>query len=162
MSTRTRVLNVTEKDLTPAMLPELFPLGGAVRYNSFFYSRHFESDVVFLDTAGFYVEFEFKNNYADFKLDFTKCIGRMRSNDSRRTRKPGDTRTFKHDLVRDGETGAKAFYFVCPTGVIPAAAVPEHCGLIYLDRDLFGATYAEIVIEAPALPKPRQLTPALL
>lgn len=137
---------MTERDITLEVLQRAGFPPGVVNYNRFAWSPHFESDCILHSSSGDLYEFEFKNNYPDFKLDFTKCIGRMTGGPStRRTRKPGDTRIFKHDLLKTGKTPLKQFIFCCPAGVIPASKVPDPCGLMYLHEDLFGFVEMEIV-----------------
>lgn len=149
---------ITEKDITV----DLFPDVKAIKRNSFVYSKHFESDIICYLECGYYTEIEFKNNVSDFQLDFTKCIGRMKSNDTRRRRKANDKRIFKHDLIKKGKTGLFGFYFACPAGVIDIRDVPDYCGLIWLEKDLFGKVEIKLMSTAPILPKAKKLTPFLL
>ena len=150
---------ITEADLTIDLFQDTEVR--TLKRNCFFYSSHFESDIILLYREGHYVEIEFKNNFSDYELDFTKCIGRMKTNDTRRRRKPGDERVFKHDLIKQGKTGLQGFWFACPVGVIQEKDLPEHAGLLWIDKDLFGRVFLQLIRTAPLLPDFKRLTPHL-
>ena len=128
---------------------------GDIHYNTFFWSKNFETDIGVFEKDGTKIEIEYKNNYEDFTIDFFKNIGgysrKLDKRRPRRTRVDDPNVIYKHDLLKAREVPLKQFYFACPAGVIPVDKVPEYAGLIYLEPDFFTNAQAFLIKKAPIL-----------
>ena len=136
-----------------------------IHYNTFSWSKHFETDITVFEKDGTLIEIEWKNNLEDFTIDFFKNIGgysrKLAKRRPRRTRVKDSSVIYKHDLLKAREVPLKQFYFACPGGIIPKEKVPEYAGLIYLEPDFFSIAQAFIIKPAPIL-NTKQTNPAFL
>lgn len=91
-----------------------------------FYFKRFEMDLFKLTKSGLVVEYEIKVSRSDFKSDFNKSFEVYDfTNGGRRIVVKN-----KHVELAAGRAGVNRFWFVVPAGLIKAAEVPRHCGLI--------------------------------
>ena len=131
-----------------------------IHYNTFSWSRDFESDITVFEKCGSLVEIEWKNNLEDFSIDFFKNAGgysrKLEKRRPRRKRVDDPTIVYKHDLLKNRNVPLKQFYFACPGGVIPREKIPEYAGLIYIEPDFFNTGQAFMIKKAPILSKEKQ------
>ena len=101
--------------------------------NSFYWDKHFESDFISISKAGYVSEYEIKMTRADFKNDFKKFHGKEYKKwqlDLFEKRGIEQQKYYKHDLLKNGKSGIKHFYFCCPEGLLTKEDLPDHVGLL--------------------------------
>lgn len=84
--------------------------------NSKCFSRY-EGDFFGITRAMFVTEFEIKRSRSDYQCEFTV-----------------KTKKDKHYFLAQGKLVPNYFYFVCEKGLIKKEEVPEHVGLIYVEK----------------------------
>lgn len=129
------------------------------------YLYEWESDVWALNRNNFAIEYEIKTSLLDFQNDAKKIDKHVILESGHLTKysyKRGNRRKYilgesarqkvpKNKLIdlRTVKTEKRSrpnrFYYVCPKNVIPKKEIPDHAGLIYLDKGM------KIIKTAPLL-----------
>ncbi|MCR9295433.1 MAG: hypothetical protein NXI32_22170 [bacterium] len=146
------------KEITSKLLGGLFHHRHVVIPNVFILGSRWESDVVRITPAGFWIEYEIKISVADFRNDFQKTL------------KPSYAKNnqTKHDFLSSGDEYSRRwsshavprprqFYFVAPENLLPLREIPEHAGLIEVGGN---RGWFQTVKEAPKIKNPTRLTQA--
>ncbi len=106
----------------------------------------YECDLFYVTAAGFMREYEIKISVADFRADFGKGGEDVRLLPGRGFQKVGHN---KHQrLEADDPHGPRQFWYVVPEGLITAADVPDHAGLMYVSTKRYRPS---VVRDAPVL-----------
>jgi hypothetical protein len=103
--------------------------------------------------AGYGTEFEIKVSKKDFLKDFEKK--KTKSVFDKEQRMWINAETFKHDMLKEGKSKLKHFYFCVPEGLVSLGDIPDHAGLIEFKYPIHAhQSYLKmnIVKKAPELP----------
>ena len=105
-----------------------------------------EADILIIDQKGFSHEIEIKFSKSDFKNDFKKSYTNVHTGE----------KYLKHDKISCGDYACNAVSFLMPMGMIDAAQVPAHCGLIefYHNEDDWETTFQIIRPPTPLHEQP--------
>lgn len=98
-----------------------------------------ECDLFELTEAGYFNEYEVKLTVADFYADRKKCQS-----------VPDGPATLKWDRLREGK-GPSRFWFVLPSTLINAVAIPPFAGLIAVKSNGGARLFAHELKQAPRL-----------
>lgn len=130
--------------------------------NSYYWSKDFETDFLAVTKAGYASEFEVKVSKTDFKKDFEKKrLDRGRSFFDKEAREWKEKYDYKHDLLKEGKSGLKHFYFCTPAGLVPEEDIPEYAGWITFQepRSSFQRNLTmKVERTAPKLPNATKMT----
>ena len=133
--------------------------------NTYFFSKWFESDFIFVTTMGFIYEVEIKISKADFSKDFEKCfkVGDCGYEYSSKLKNPILQNHNKHDMIKSGAFGLKGFYFAISSDLVDKVKIPDYCGLIICKKikNRVSNDYrvlCHIKKRAPKLPNPLKVT----
>ena len=123
-------------------------------FNTFSYTKWYESDLLAITKTGFSHEVEIKRTKSDYQADFIKSKKgyhkRKMSEAQKAIMLPEDT--LKHDQIKAGEL-ANHFWFACPAGLIDPKEIPEYAGLIYFDATTTRRCRVWVVKAAPKIHK---------
>lgn len=119
----------------------------------------FECDVFELTKAGFFIEYEIKISFSDFKADAFKAKELWEMGVRWGERKLGMS---KHDQIRTGQPGSPSkFYFVCPANLATVlhndSNYPSWAGLIacHVSERHAGQTHPRSIVTAVLRDAPR-------
>jgi len=122
-------------------------------HNVYMPGSPWESDMIRVSKAYYYVEYEIKISVADFRNDLKKRASKYRINSvTRHDFLKDSAQYFMHDgYSRKAIPRPKQFYFVVPKNLLADVFVPPHCGVIEFNDETRYAFGMEVIRTAPNL-----------
>lgn len=155
MTTEVTTKPLTAGEISKILQRDLSQMGSFSMSNVYVKGSPWESDVIRVLKSGYWHEYEIKLSVADYQADFRKkTIGWN----------PKSPR--KHDFYQSGEDldgrlfgyGSRSlvprpatFHFVTPVGLLDGVDIPDHCGLIEVQRSDRPSERVRVVKKAPRL-----------
>ncbi len=128
-------MKIKVEELTHAFIQEFCDFEKDIVLTNYFHTD-WEADILIINKEGFSHEIEIKMSKADFKNDFKKSYTNHQTGE----------KFLKHDKIGCGDYVCNQFSFLLPMGMIDAATIPKHCGIIefYHNPDSWETEFFEI------------------
>lgn len=137
--------------------------GSIIMPNVYVDNSPWESDVIRVTKAGYWVEYEIKTSLADYRADFNKersigCLQPINKHAAYQTKEAIELRRYRSEHSRQIPK-PKHFYFVTPVGLLDNVELPPHCGLLEFDPEAKRTWGIRTQRRAPTLKPATQLGP---